>query len=94
MNEDERGDAIRGIPKLRLLVRESWTKGSSGVRPIIYWAGLMGCEDMKAEDRTRVRIGLYLAWKASLATNYEDSFLCNRLHVTLDPPGVYINQRG
>ena len=29
------------------------------------WAGLMGCEDMKAGDCTRVRIGLSLAWKAS-----------------------------
>ena len=74
-------------------VRESWTKGSSGVRPVIHWAGPMGCEDMKAEDYTRVRIGLSLAWKASLAANYEDSFLCNRLYVTLDPPGVYINRR-
>ena len=46
-------------------VRESWTKGSSGVRPVIYWAGLMGCEGVKAEDYTRVRIGLSLAWKAS-----------------------------
>ena len=56
-------------------------------RPACYlWAGLVGCEDMKAEDCTRVRIGLSLAWKASLATNYEDSFLCNRLYVTLDPP--------
>ena len=53
----------------------------------------MGREDMKAEDCTRVWIGLYTAWKASLATNYEDSFLCNRLYVTLDPSGVYINQR-
>ena len=50
-------------------------------------------EDMKAEDCTRGRVGLYLAWKASLATNYEDSFLCNRLHVTLDLSGVYINRR-
>ena len=38
---------------------------------------------MKAEDRTHGRVGLYLAWKASLATNYEDSFLCNRLYVNL-----------
>ena len=51
-------------------------------------------EDMKAEDYTRVWIGLYFVWKASLTTDYEDSFLCNRLYVTLDPPGVYINQRG
>ena len=57
------------------------------------WAGLMGCEDMKAEDYTRVRIGLYLAWKASLATDYEDSLLCNRPHVTLDLSGVYINRK-
>ena len=47
------------------LLRESWTKGSSGVRPVICWAGLMGYEDMKAEDYIRVWIGLYLAWKAS-----------------------------
>jgi len=48
-------------------------KGSSGVRPVIYSAGLMGCEDIKTEDCTRVRIGLYLVWKASLATDYVDS---------------------
>ena len=45
------------------------------------------------EDCTRVRIGLSLAWKASLAVKYVDSFLCNRPYVTLDPPGVYINRR-
>ena len=49
------------------LLRESWTKGSSSVWPVIHWAGLMGYEDMKAEDYTRVRIGLSFAWKASLA---------------------------
>ena len=48
---------------------------------------------MKAEDYTRVPIGLYLAWKASLATDYEDSFLCNRLCVTLALSGVYKNRR-
>ena len=53
----------------------------------------MGCEDAKTEDCTRVRIGLSLAWKAILATNYEDSFLCNRPCVTLDPSHVYINRR-
>ena len=41
------------------------------------WAGLVGCEDMKAEDCTRIRIGLSLAWKARLASDYEDSILCN-----------------
>ena len=49
----------------------------------------MGCEDMKTEDCTRVRLSL--AWKESLANNYEDSILCNRLHVTLDLSSVYIN---
>ena len=61
----------------------------SGVlgRPACYpWAGLMGHEDMKAEDCIRVRIGLYLAWKASLATDYEDSFLFNRLYVNPRSP--------
>ena len=53
----------------------------------------MGCEDTKTEDCTHVRMGLSLAWKASLATKYVDSFLCNRPCVTLDPPGVYINRR-
>ena len=53
----------------------------------------MGCKDTKTEDSTRVRIGLSLAWKASLATTYGDSFLCNRPCVTLDPSRVYINRR-
>ena len=52
-----------------------------------------GCEDTKTEDSTCVRMGLSLAWKASLATNYEDSFLCNQPCVTLDPSHVYINWR-
>ena len=55
---------------------------------------LMGYEDMKAEDYTRVRIGLYLAWKASLATNYEDSFLCNRLHVNPRSPRCLYKPEG
>ena len=53
----------------------------------------MGRNGTKTEDSTRVRIGLSMTWKASLATNYEDSFLCNRPCVTLDPSHVYINQR-
>ena len=47
----------------------------------------------RSKTLTRVRIGLYLAWKASLAFNYEDSFLCNRPYVTLELSGVYINRR-
>ena len=46
----------------------------------------MGYEYMKAEDCTNVRIGLSLAWKASLATDYEDSFSCNRLYVNPRSP--------
>ena len=51
-------------------------EGVLGRTACYLWAGLMGCEDMKAEDCTRVRIGPYLAPKASLATDYEDSLLC------------------
>ena len=51
-----------------------------------------GREDTKTEDYIRVWMGLSLVWKASLATEYVDSFLCNRPCVTLGPPGVYINQ--
>ena len=54
----------------------------------------MGCEDMKAEDCTRVRIGLSLAWKASLATNYEDFFLCNRLYVNPRSPRSLYKPKG
>ena len=57
------------------------------------WAGLMGCEDTRPKTLSRVRMGLSLVWKASLATGYVDSFICNRPCVTLDPPGVYINRR-
>ena len=53
----------------------------------------MGYEDMKTEDSQRVRMGLSFAWKASLVVKHEDPFLYNRLCVTLDPPGVYINRR-
>ena len=53
----------------------------------------MSYEDTKTEDSTHVWMGLSLAWKASLATKYEDSFHYNRLYVTLDPFGAYINQR-
>ena len=40
------------------------------------WAGLMGREDTRWKAFPRVRMGLSLAWKASLACRYEDSFLC------------------
>ena len=57
------------------------------------WAGLMGYEDTRQKTLSRVRMGLSLVWKASLAFEYEDSFLCNRLCTILVPSGVYINRR-
>ena len=54
----------------------------------------MGCEDMKAEDYTYVRIGLSLAWKASLATDYEDSFLRNRPYVNPRSPQCLYKPEG
>ena len=54
----------------------------------------MSCEDMKAEDCTRVRIGLYLAWKARLVIDYEDSFLCNRLYVNPRSPQCLYKPEG
>ena len=82
MNKDERGDTFRGIPKLRLLVvleyylgmpwsypslvRESWIRGCLGGRTIPS-AGLLDFEDTRVKTSSRVREGLSLAWKASLA---------------------------
>ena len=57
-------------------------------------AGLMGYEDMKTEDCTYVQIGLSLAWKASLATDYEDSFSCNRLYVNPRSPECVYKPEG
>ena len=57
------------------------------------WAELMGYEGTRQKTLSRVRMGLSLAWKASLALGYEYSFLCNRLCITLVPSSVYINQR-
>ena len=57
---------LRSWTQLSASLRESWSKGSSGVRPVIHWAGLRSYEDTKAKDYTHVRIGLYLAWRASL----------------------------
>ena len=37
--------------------------------------------------------GALLGVEGKLATNYEDSVLCNRPCVTLDPSYVYINRR-
>ena len=64
--------ATKGVPDEGVLGRPDYGT----------WAGLMGCEDTKTEDCTHVRMGLSLAWKASMATEYVDSFplyptLCN-----------------
>ena len=53
----------------------------------------MGYEDTRQKTLSRVQMGLSLAWMASLAFEYEDSFLSNRLCTTLDPSNAYINQR-
>ena len=39
--------------------------GVLGELAYVIWARLMGREDTKTEDYTRVRIGLSLAWEAS-----------------------------
>ena len=62
---------------VRGLLRESWIRGSSDSRTISFLAGLLEYEDTRLKTSTRVRMGLSLAWKASLAINYEDSILCN-----------------
>ena len=67
-------------------LRESWTKGSSGVRPVIHWAGLMGHEDMKAEDYTNVRMDSPLRGRKAWQFGYVDLLPCNQLCVTLAPP--------
>ena len=74
-------------------LRESWIRGCLDSRTIPS-AGLLDYEDTRLKTSSRVRKGLSLAWKASLASQYEDSFLCNQLCTTLVPSAVYINQRG
>ena len=79
------------------LIIEAWFRGYSGspglrgpqTSDMLMWAGLLGCEDTRPKTLTRVRMGLSLAWKASLAPGYEDSFLCNRLCTNLVLSGVY-----
>ena len=51
-------------------------KGVLGRPGYVTWAGLMGREDTRWKAFPRARMGLSLAWKASLAFGYEDSFLC------------------
>ena len=75
------------------LLRESWIRGCSGSR-IIPSAGLLDYEDTRLKTSSRVRMGLSLAWKASLAMQiFKISYHCNRLYVTLALSSVYINQR-
>src|SRR5512133_4234754 len=77
----------------RGLVRESWIRGCSGSRTIPS-AGLLDYEDTRLKTSSHVRMGLSLAWKASLAMRiFKISYHCNRLCVTLTLSGVYINRR-
>ena len=74
-------------------VRESRIRGCSGSRTVPS-AGLLDYEDTRLKTSSRVRMGLSLAWKASLATRiFKISYHCNRLCVTLTLSGVYINRR-
>ena len=74
-------------------LRESWIRGCSGSRTIPL-AGLQDYEDTRLKTSSRVRMGLSLAWEASLAMRiFKISYHCNRLYVTLTLSGVYINWR-
>lgn len=74
-------------------LRESWIRGCSGSRTIPS-AGLLDYEDTRLKTSSHVRMGLSLAWKASLAMRiFKISYHCNRLCVTLTLSGVYINRR-
>src|SRR3954470_17543576 len=74
-------------------LRESWIRGCSGSRTIPS-AGLLDYEDTGLKTSSRVRMGLSLAWKASLAMRiFKISYHGNRLCVTLTLSGVYINRR-
>src|SRR3954469_2822523 len=74
-------------------LRESWIRGCSDSRTIPS-VGLQDYEDTRLKTSSRVRMGLSLAWKASLAMRiFKISYHCNRLCVTLTLSGVYINRR-
>src|SRR5512132_4409646 len=59
---DSRGSKARIV----LLLRESWIRGCPDGRTIPT-AGLLDYEDTRLKTLSRVRKGLSLAWKASLA---------------------------
>ena len=74
-------------------LRESWIRGCSGSRTIPS-VGLQNYEDTRLKTASRVRMGLSLAWKASLAMRiFKICYHCNRLYLTLTLSGVYINRR-
>ena len=50
--------------------------GVLGELAYVTWAGLMGREDTRQKAFSRVRMGLSLAWMASLASVCVVSFLC------------------
>jgi hypothetical protein len=96
--EDRR---LRRWRQVRGLLRVSLSRGYSGCRPILSWAGLVGrslLDDGGPNyDRAHIQEGNHrrldvsskehLAYLACLSRNG------NRLCVTLGPSGVYINQR-
>ena len=75
------------------LLRESWIRGCPGSRTMPS-ARLLDYEDTRLKASSRVRMGLSLAWKASLAMRiFKISNHCNRFYVPRTLSGVYINRR-
>ena len=89
------------ILRAGLIVIEAWFSGycgspglgglpTAGLYPL---AGLLDYEDTRLKTLSRVRMGLSLAWKASLVIRIcRSPTHCNRLCVTLALSGVYINR--
>ena len=78
------------------LLRESWIRGNPDSRNV-YIVQTIEARRYKTQDfgpcPDSVRIGLSLAWKASLVIRMLYFLPCNRLHVTLTLSGVNINRR-
>ena len=68
-------------------------KGVSGQPDYMLWPDCWTMKIQRLKTSSRVRMGLFFAWKASLAIRMIDLLLCNRLCVTLAPSGVYIKRR-
>ena len=55
------------LPHVARPVRESWIRGGPRTAGLYTLAGLLDYEDTRQKTSSRVRMGLSLAWKASLA---------------------------